>query len=218
MTALEPVGEQATLRHAALADDLGLDPTEDVPPLETAATTAYVDKLVYAVAKRRQRVAQAEVECEGMVAPYLLWLERVRRDNDTAWLEGQLQAYHEARLRDEPKAKTLDLPHGKLVARKAVDEWAPIDPDALLRWAEEVRPDITRTKVTVDKPAMKKALLPVDRDLAAFSRLLALVVPVRVLPLDVGDVVDPVSGDWVPGLWFGVGAVGFSVVTPEAKP
>lgn len=122
-----------------------------------------LDKANWAVRKiavHAQRLADAEAFAKREFARLTLWLEGERdtAEQSSSFLAGLLRRYHEARLAEDPKAKTLHLPAGDLVARKQPDVW-DIDDETLLVWAEaNNRNDIVRRpEPEVDRNAVKKA-------------------------------------------------------------
>lgn len=105
------------------------------------------------------------------------WLDARLASCDTSFLDHQLQQYHEARLARDPKAKTISLPNGSLTARTQ-QVWT-FDDESFLEWAKARRTDLLRTKVEIDKPAVKKAFVVNDDD--------------RVLDKSSGEFVDAVT-------------------------
>ena len=76
------------------------------------------------------------------------------------WVEQALELYHRAKLAQNPKLVTIDLPNGKHQARKQQPEWN-VDPDVFLPWAEQNAPECIRTpepKPAPDIATIKKAL------------------------------------------------------------
>jgi phage host-nuclease inhibitor protein Gam len=99
----------------------------------------------------------------AMVEPYLSpireWHEAQseRLGNEIGFWEGLLELYHrDVVLADDPKAKTVTLPHGTLKARKSPDRWE-FD-EAFLDWARNIAPEFIRTKEEADKALAKKTL------------------------------------------------------------
>lgn len=135
-----------------------------------------------AAALRVIDIAQARIdhEREGIED------EKQRLATSTAYLRSLLEGWHRSILDADPKAKTVRLPAGHLVARKAPDVVDIIDVDGFKAWAEVNAPDLLRTTVAPDKPAIKK-LAHVD-----------------------GRVVDD-AGEVVPGVEWVEGAVAFKV-------
>lgn len=147
------------------------------------------ERMVRAIARHRRRVAAAEALAVARIAEVEEWVVRQRQLHSTEWLEEQLAAYHEARLLDDPRAKTISLPSGALKARKTPDQWNVEDPAAVLSWAQEVRPELVRTKLELDRNELKR----------------------RLTPTGDGAAVDPESGEVAPGVSVAPGEVRFSV-------
>lgn len=120
--------------------------------------TALADRMVRSIARHRRLLAADEAAASAEIEHVQEWLAKRRSAHDTSFIEAALAGYHEARLARDGKAKTIHLPSGSLVARKLPDRWE-FDDDAFLAWAAEHRSDLVRTKVEVDRPAAKKALV-----------------------------------------------------------
>lgn len=76
------------------------------------------------------------------------------------WVEQALELYHRAKLAQNPKLVTIDLPNGQHRARKQQPEWK-VDPDVFLPWAEVNAPQCIRVpepKPAPDMAAIKAAL------------------------------------------------------------
>lgn len=121
-----------------------------------------VDRTIRALLWRRRKIEQAEMMAQATIDRARDYLETQRRRFDTSWLEDKLRAYHEARLAEDPKAKTLAFPAGTLSARKGQPEWV-IDDDAFLSWAQDYATDLVRVKHEVDRSAVKRTLTPDER-------------------------------------------------------
>lgn len=116
------------------------------------------DRMIRHVARHRRQLEADEAAAKAEMERIAEWLDKRRAAHDTSYVEACLRQYHEARLDRDPKVKTIHLPAGTLVARKAPDRWE-FDEDEFKAWAAEHRPDLLRTKVEVDRPASKKALV-----------------------------------------------------------
>lgn len=79
--------------------------------------------------------------------------ERLGRDE--AYFEGLLTEWHMEVLAEDPRQKTLRLPHGELTARKAPDRFE-VDEEAFLAWAKQAAPALVRVKEEVDRQALRK--------------------------------------------------------------
>lgn len=168
----------------------------DVDPDELIGDTDrtdLADRMVRRIARNRRLLAVHEEVARGEIARIEEWLVTQRAALDTTFVEEALRLYHEARLARDPKAKTIHLPSGSLVARKLPDRWE-FDDDAFLAWAQDRRTDLIRMRdPEVDKPAAKKAL--------------------RVL--DDGQIIDGTSGEFVPAVTVTPGDISFAVKTEE---
>lgn len=88
-----------------------------------------------------------------------LWLagERHQAEQSSSFLAGLLRRYHEDRLAEDPKAKTIRLPAGELTARKVPAHW-DVDDEMVIEWAQgngwgEV---VRQRDPEVDRPALKR--------------------------------------------------------------
>lgn len=147
-----------------------------------------------AQARRRQQDARELADAEiGRINEWLT-TEQARYDGDAQFFEGLLVRWHHEVLDAEPDRKTIELPAGTLKARKQPDQW-DYDPRVVGEWlAEHQRGDLIRVTVELDKPAIKKeftAAIPAGED--------------------VGLVVDPTTGEEIPGLSVTRGEIRFSV-------
>jgi hypothetical protein len=111
------------------------------------------------------------------------------RDDRTAairsrveWVERALELYHRAKLAQNPKLVTIDLPNGQHRARKQQPEWK-IDPDIFLPWAEKNAPECIRVPEPKPAPDMAaiKATLTTD-DGAEGDTVHALALGGEVVP------------------------------------
>lgn len=79
------------------------------------------------------------------------------------WVEQALELYHRAKLAQNPKLVTIDLPNGQHRARKQQPEWK-VDADVFLPWAEKNAPECIRVPEPKPAPDMAqiKATLTAD--------------------------------------------------------
>lgn len=107
-----------------------------------------------------QRLAEAEAFAQRERDRLALWLdgERHSAEQSSSFLAGLLRRYHEDRLAVDPKAKTIPLPAGDLVARKQPDVWNVDDPEYLVEWAEVAgwSEIVRRRDPEVDRAALKR--------------------------------------------------------------
>lgn len=90
------------------------------------------------------------------------WLEERQRQlsREASYFEGLLAEYHRGILATDPKRKTIKLPAGQLTARDAAANVHVEDPEAFVKWCKDnKRPDLLRTKVEVDRAALKQTVL-----------------------------------------------------------
>lgn len=169
-----------------------------------------LDKAAWAVAKIRRHRARL-TEAEGTWTEWRKriddWIdgERHRAEQATSHLEHLLRRYHEQRItEDNPDAatwadvkrsKTIRTPAGDLVARKAPDR-VEVDEAVFVAWATDHAADmLTPPKPrTPDKRAIKAAVGEVMAD---------------------GQVVDGVTGVFLPGVTWVDGDVTYTVTTPD---
>ncbi len=93
-----------------------------------------------------------------------------------SFFEYLLTNYHRQVLQENPKAKTIKLPSGKLEARKAQPEFIR-NKEEMLPWVEKNQPDYIVIKKDIDWAGLKK-----------------------VLNYENGTGIDPDTGEVVPGL------------------
>lgn len=88
------------------------------------------------------------------------WLEARKspRARSREFFEGLLIDYHNRLLRDDPRAKTVKLPHGTLKSRKLPESFE-YDMEAVVSWAKENgRTEFIRVKEEVVKDEVKRAV------------------------------------------------------------
>lgn len=93
-----------------------------------------------------------------------------------SFFEFLLIEYHQQIFKENPKAKTIKLPSGRLEARKAQPEYLR-DKETMLSWVEQNRPEYIVVKKDIDWSGLKK-----------------------VLKFQNGTGIDPDTGEVVPGL------------------
>lgn len=143
----------------SLADDLDQhligDEVDLTPP--QLGDIEHVDRLLRGVAWRRKRLADCRALVDAKRAELDEWLADQETKFSTEFHEDVLAQYHRARLADDPKAKTISLPSGTLVARAGQPRWS-IDAEQFVPWATAHAPDLLRTKVEPALSEAKKAL------------------------------------------------------------
>jgi phage host-nuclease inhibitor protein Gam len=187
--------------HLEAAHDAGIE-NADESGMFAIVDLDRADWAVRKLARRRRKFADAEQVAAAEIARVTAWLndQRRRHEADTAFLTSLLEAFHRRMLDEDPKAKTVRLPAGELVARKAPDKLVT-DPETFIAWAKEHElTALIRVKEDVDAKTAKVRLgMSADE------------------PDDEGRVraIDPTTGVVVDGAWFVPGQVGFTVRTAD---
>ncbi len=185
-------------------DDL-LDRVENEP--DTVAPDALqivdLDRAARAV-RRRADADKALAEAEDLYRTERerldLWIEgeRRRHGNRTRFLDACLQVFHRARLAEDPNgAKTIRLPYGELVARKAPDR-VEVDETVFVPWAEKHDPGL------LNPP---KPRTPAKAEIKA---------QVGDIMAD-GTVVNRDTGEFLPGVTWVDGETRFTVKTEASR-
>lgn len=132
------------------------------------------------LAKIRQKQAENTSTAKAMtdelnseIQRTLDWLRGVNQEEEdsASYFVGGLEAYYWKQMEDNPKSKTVKLPHGQLKSKVQQPEYIK-DDEALLLWAKEFRLDAVKVKETVDWAAVKKDVklvndVPVDSSTGA---------------------------------------------------
>ena len=108
--------------------------------------------------KLRTVLAKVEEDCETAEAEHRLideWLKRetAKHEDTIRSFRGLLSDWHRRALAADPRAKTIELPAGRLVARKQPDRIEIADVDEFLA-LNPGAPTIVRTTVSPDKRAI----------------------------------------------------------------
>lgn len=81
-----------------------------------------------------------------------------RLDSDTAYLRSLLMAYMESvKCKETQTQKSYQLLTGKLIRKKGTIDYIR-DEDKLLEWTKQNKPDLVKTKYSVDWSTLKKSL------------------------------------------------------------
>ena len=145
--------------------------------------------IIERVRKEAREAAQAEI---NRIQDWLADEEK-RADQDRAYLDELLEQYHRAVLEDNPKAKTIKLPHGELEIRKQQPEYIKSD-DTVKVWAQENRPELlVPQEPKLDWATLKKSLQATDD----------------------GRAVDTETGEIVPGVGINERPAKFSIKLTE---
>jgi hypothetical protein len=114
--------------------------------------------IIERVRKEAREAAQAEIK---RIQDWLADEEK-RADQDRAYLDELLEQYHRAVLKDNPKLKTIKLPHGELQIRKQQPEYLKED-SALAVYVKTNRPELLiPQEPKVDWSTLKKSLQATD--------------------------------------------------------
>lgn len=190
---------------AELYDDLTDHMTGDAPTAEgfTVDSLESADWAVRKIGQHRRRYAAAVDVATAEQGRIVEWLaeQEQRCEQATSYLVELLARYHHDLLVDDPKAKTVRLPSGELIARKRPDSLL-IDEsdehvDETFAWCEANLPEAVVVRKSFDKNTLKRKLRPSATEM-------------------VGDgfrAIDPATGELVPGVMFKVGEVSFKVET-----
>lgn len=140
----------------------GDEPAWETEPAAPAGADA-ANAMLVRLAAVKAEIADTEALFAEQFDRLQLRLEETRTGqmNRLAWLETSLKLYHAARLREDPKATTIRLPHGILKSRAADDAWDYDDEKAFIVWAKQHLLDGVRypePKPQVSKPDVKKKL------------------------------------------------------------
>lgn len=137
-------------------------------------------KLAKIERSRNEARAAAKAEIERMQA----WLadEEKKADQERGFFEFHLEDYHRRLFAENPKEKTIKLPHGELQLRAQQPEFQK-DEAVLLTWAKENRKEFV---VTPPPPEPKL-------DWAELKKSL-------IVEVEKGQAFDPETGELIPGL------------------
>ncbi|MFZ5852292.1 MAG: host-nuclease inhibitor Gam family protein [Actinomycetota bacterium] len=158
------------------------------PPAEAGREHFRIADLAQAAwAMRKLRQAQARIDevkavADAEIERVQAWAEAAISGHakDRAYFEGLLVDYALRCREENPKVKSLALPGGRVATRESGGGWTAVDMAALVAWAEARHPDLVEVRKNVPLTAAKRALQAA------------------------GDVVvDPDSGEVVPGLAVG---------------
>ena len=188
----------AAMPQEALGLDESLDGAYSVPEVPEERVHFTVDNLEKAAWAMRKlahiRKKQAEIQsiADKEIMRIQYWAEDQKKglEDDARYFEGLLMAYHQSVYADDPKAKTIKLPHGELTARKQQDDWRIMD-EVFIQAAKELGlMNLIRVKEEPNKTELKKALW---------------------FDPETGKVIDPETGAVVDGVTVIPGGVKFSV-------
>jgi hypothetical protein len=110
---------------------------------------------VRALAARQREAVMAVVARH--LAPVDEWEadQAERLGHEEAYFEGLLAEWHREVLAEDPRQRTVRLPHGELVARKAPDRFE-VDEKEFLAWARQAVPALVRVREEPDRQALRR--------------------------------------------------------------
>ena len=194
MTALEirPVDADAELDayldHLVAVGENHVNGDTEPPPEPTIADLDRAGRALRRLAYLDSRMAEIDAVYEQRLAELDAWREGERRRDEhvRSFLLGRLRQFHEARLAEDPKAKTIRLPEGDLKSRAGQPRWA-IDDAAFIAWANGHMDELLRRDPKVDRTAVKQAFRDrVTEDGRVFDDAGEVVPGVVVLPAETG--------------------------------
>ena len=147
--------------------------------IDTKEQAVWALRKIAGIERSRQEARTAAQVEVGRIQAWLAGEEK-RADQARDYLDFLLEDYHRRQLAENPKQKTIKLPHGELQLRTQQPEYHK-DDVAVMTWARENRPEFViqppQPDPKLDWAGLKKALKVVN-----------------------GQAVDPETGEAVPGL------------------
>jgi hypothetical protein len=103
------------------------------------------------------RLVETKATATAEITRIQAWLqaEEEKANRERAFFEHLLQDYAEQLRAEDPKFKSLNLPHGKIAFRKQAPEFIR-DNNILLAWIKANRPEFVRIKEEPDWASLKK--------------------------------------------------------------
>jgi len=137
---------------------------EDSVPEKPRFSIENTEQAIWALRKiarieRERKEAREAAQLEKARIDDWLSVEEKRCDQARAHLDFLLEEYHRKIFAENPKRKTIKLPHGTLELRKQPDDWA-ISEETLVPWLMENRPELVivpEPKPKPDRAEIKKA-------------------------------------------------------------
>lgn len=170
-------------------------PIPEAPEEKARFEVDTLEKAAWAMRKLahiRGKMAEIQTIADKEIMRIQYWADERKKDleGDAHYFEGMLIAYHQRAFADDPKTKTIKLPHGELAARKQPDDWRIMD-ETFIKCAKELGlMTLIRAKEEPNKAEAK-----------------------QVLKFDpaTGKVIDPETGAVVDGVTVIPGGIKFSV-------
>ena len=122
-------------------------------------TLEQADWAVRKIAKIEHRRAEAQALAQAEIQKIEKWLkeQEARANHERLFFETLLKEYMENKQQEEPKTKTIKLPHGKIAIRQQQPEFIR-DNEILLDWLKTNRPEFIRIKEEPDWSGLKKVV------------------------------------------------------------
>jgi hypothetical protein len=152
--------------HSAEDLDFDDDGVNDTPSISDVyhrfrvKDLASADWAVAKLARARARFAEQQAFAQAEADRTRAWLDECHRELDDAegFFGGLLESYHRQILEGDERRKTVKLPSGQLVARKAPDRVEVADPDGFV-CAHGFDSPLVRVKASPDLAAVKQAVM-----------------------------------------------------------
>lgn len=158
MNALDRLDEYLQLINEVPDQDMLVKPAFEITTKEQAVWALRKIAAVERARKEAQDAANAEV---GRISR---WLddEELRANQARKHLDYLLEQYHRTQLAENPKAKTIKLPHGTLRFRSQQPQFTR-DDAVIKKWAAEDMPEVlVAQEPKLDWTRLKKALVIQD--------------------------------------------------------
>ena len=125
-----------------------------------------VDKAIWAMRKIAtidQSIAEVDKAADAVVDRTNAWrVEEVKRiSSQRGFFEGLLEGYHRRIMADNPKQKTIKLPHGQLQIRAQQPEFVR-DGKKIIEWADKEMPVVITREPKLDWGTLKDSLKIVE--------------------------------------------------------
>jgi len=172
------------------------EPEVDDETVPVPENLEQADWQVRKIARLRRMMDENEAIAFAEIGRIREWLaeENCKLARRASFFEDALRGFHRHLLEFDAKRKTVNLPAGTLRARQHPAKVDVIDAEVFVRWAMAERPALVRTRHEPDKTAIKQ-MLAVGPSGGDYGQVL----------------VDPTSGEEVPGVVLVEGATSFTV-------
>lgn len=169
-----------------------LDRFRDQDPVERERFTVDDDRKATWAMRKLRTIKAAQKTNEAIAAEEISrvneWLTDVNAPlkQDEAYFTGLLIEYLRSR-RAEDGTKSITLPHGKINSRSGQPKW-DVDSEEFLKWADATREELVRIKIEPNLAEAKK-----------------------VLTVEGDKVIDPKTGEVVPGILIHPAEISYTV-------